>query len=140
MILIRQYGNGIHFPGRVRLPPRPNRQTDWIGGFPDGCTSITVGKHASSDGFVLYVAHRRQPPHPVGDLDDASQRPSCRCYHSDVKRSPAIPRHAFPTQTSGSVKYPGLPHVCFHQSAYPCMNEHRWVSGNRPWRPCTPAF
>ena len=28
-------------------------RSDWEGGFPDGCTSITVGKMASADGSVM---------------------------------------------------------------------------------------
>ena len=28
-------------------------KSDWVAGFPDGCTSITVGKLASEDGSVM---------------------------------------------------------------------------------------
>ncbi|MBQ2574317.1 MAG: C69 family dipeptidase, partial [Bacteroidales bacterium] len=27
--------------------------SDWVGNYPDGCTSITVGKKASADGSVF---------------------------------------------------------------------------------------
>lgn len=97
---------------------------DWINGFPDGCTSITVGKRATFDGSVITShtddSHRTRssvfirPPadYPQGSTTDVHRR-----INDDSK---AMPSYKF-------VKTGEIPEVPstygYINSAYPCMNQ-----------------
>ena len=37
----------------INLNSQTADKTDWMGGYPEGCTSITIGKDASFDGSVM---------------------------------------------------------------------------------------
>ncbi|HNS18185.1 MAG TPA: C69 family dipeptidase [Bacteroidales bacterium] len=99
---------------------------DWIGGFPDGCTSVTVGKLASSDGSV-YTSHTDDShrtrseiwmtaagDHPAGTTVPMFKRIACD--------TTAMPSYA--NVKIGEI--PQVPHTFgYVNSAYPCMNEHQ---------------
>ncbi len=105
-------------------------KADWEGGYPDGCTSITVGKKAMDDGSVVTShtcdSHRTrswldiQPPldHPAGSKATM------------VKRMP-YDSLAMPTYTyipTGEIPQAARTYG-FINTAYPCMNEHQLAIG-----------
>jgi dipeptidase len=103
---------------------------DWEGGFPDGCTSITVGKTASSDGSVMTShtcdSHRTRgwltitskADHPEGSVVDLVTR-----MPND---SLAMPTYKY--EKSGEI--PQVEHTHgFINTAYPCMNDQQLAIG-----------
>lgn len=105
-------------------------KSDWINGFPDACTVITVGKKASSDGSVLNShtddSHRTrseiliEPPkkHQKGDIEGM------------FKRMPTD-EYAMPGYKQVKIgEIPNLPETYgFINSAYPCMNTKQLAIG-----------
>lgn len=101
-------------------------KSDWQGGVPEGCTSITAGKLATSDGSVVTShtddSHRTRSwmdivpaiKHPAGSTvnmykrmaDDTPAMPSYK--HVPVGKIPQV------KETFG-----------FINTAYPCMNEYQ---------------
>ncbi len=99
-------------------------KSDWEGGVPEGCTSITVGKLASVDGSVITShtddSHRTrswmdiQPAmdHQVGDM--------VPMYKRTADNTKAMP--AYKHDKIGEI--PQVEHTYqFINTAYPCMNE-----------------
>ncbi|MDD4142455.1 MAG: C69 family dipeptidase [Bacteroidales bacterium] len=105
-------------------------KSDWINGFADGCTSVTVGRLASSDGSV-YTSH----------TDDSHRtrsnvliEPAAR--HSKDETVELFKRGRCDTTTMptySAVKVGEIPQVKntygFINSAYPCMNEKQLAIG-----------
>ncbi|MBN2890482.1 MAG: C69 family dipeptidase [Bacteroidales bacterium] len=105
-------------------------KSDWIAGFPDGCTSITVGKNASIDGSVMTShtddSHKTRswvniiPPmiHKKSDKTTMYKRVSV-----DTLAMPAY----------GHEPIGSIPQVestyGFINTAYPCMNDHQLAIG-----------
>jgi len=99
---------------------------DWEGGFPDGCTTITVGKKASDDGSV-YTSHTDDSHRtrswmniiPAQKHEKGSVVPMYKRMTDDSKAMPAY-KH---------VKIGEIPQVeytyAYLNSAYPSMNEHQ---------------
>lgn len=97
---------------------------DWVGGYPDGCTSITVGKKASADGSVMTShtddSHRTRSwmdiapskDHPAGSTSKMYKREKCDDF-------------AMPTYKHTEIgEIPQVAHTYkFVNTAYPCMNE-----------------
>ena len=105
-------------------------KSDWAGGYPEGCTSITVGKAASFDGSVMTShtddSHRTRSwmdmvaakDHPKG-----SMVPMYKRVKDDTKAMPVY----------GHEKIGEIPQVAhtygFLNTAYPSMNEHQLAIG-----------
>jgi dipeptidase len=105
-------------------------KSDWKGGVPEGCTSITVGKKASTDGSVMTShtddSHRTrswmniQPAkkHEAGATVKMYKRESCNDFamptykHTEIGEIPQI-------ESTYS----------FINTAYPCMNEKQLAIG-----------
>ncbi|MDZ7743215.1 MAG: C69 family dipeptidase [Bacteroidota bacterium] len=105
-------------------------KSDWEGGTPDGCTSITAGKLATADGSVITShtddSHRTRSwmdivpakKHPEGASVDMFKRVACDTFamptyaHNKIGEIPQI------TNTYGYVN-----------TAYPCMNEKQLAIG-----------
>lgn len=117
---------GLIFTASTIIPVFSQSQADWINGFPDGCTSITAGKSATSDGSVFTShtddSHRTrssveivQPAeYPRGSTTDMYRR-----VNDDTK---AMPSYAF--VKTGEI--PQMPNTFgFINSAYPCMNQYQ---------------
>ena len=105
-------------------------RADWVNGFPDGCTSITVGKNAMTDGSVV-TSHTCDSHRTEGVLDivPAADHKSGR-METLVKRvnddSLAMPAYKYiPTG-----KIPRTAHTHgYINTAYPCMNDHQLAVG-----------
>lgn len=105
-------------------------RSDWIGIFPDGCTSITAGKSATADGSVITShtddSHRTrsniniQPAldHQPGSMTTMYKRVSCD----------TTPMPSYINIPVGEI--PQVAHTyAFINSAYPCMNEKQLAIG-----------
>lgn len=103
---------------------------DWEDNFPDGCTTITVGKKASSDGSVMTShtcdSHRTRgwltitpkADHPSESLVDLVTR--------KPNDSLAMPTYKY--EKSGEI--PQVQHTHgFINTAYPCMNDQQLAIG-----------
>jgi dipeptidase len=103
---------------------------DWEHGFPDGCTTITVGKFASSDGSVMTShtcdSHRTrgwltiapEANHQKGSILTLMTRMPCD--------SLAMPTYTF--EASGEI--PQVEHTYgYINTAYPCMNDQQLAIG-----------
>ncbi len=100
--------------------------SDWAGGFPEGCTSITAGKTATIDGSVITShtddSHRTRSwmdiipskKHPNGSMVTMYKRMA-----DDSKAMPAY-KH-MPVGEIPQVKLT----FGFVNTAYPCMNEYQ---------------
>ncbi|MCD4790310.1 MAG: C69 family dipeptidase [Bacteroidales bacterium] len=105
-------------------------KSDWVGGYPDGCTSITVGKKASVDGSVFTShtddSHRTrswidiQPPkdYKPGSTTPMYKRVACDTF-------------AMPTYSHNIIgEIPQVGHTYgYINTAYPCMNEKQLAIG-----------
>lgn len=105
-------------------------KSDWAGGFPEGCTSITVGKKASSDGSVMTShtddSHRTRSwmdITPPKDHKNGSVAPMYKRVKSDTFAMP-IYQH----DHIGDI--PQVDHTHgFINTAYPCMNQYQLAIG-----------
>jgi len=99
---------------------------DWEGGFPDACTSITVGINASIDGSVITShtddSHRTRSWITVVPASDHNRGESVTMY----KRLPldTLKMPAYQHVPIGSI--PQVKHTYqYINTAYPCLNEHQ---------------
>ena len=103
---------------------------DWVAGVPEGCTTITVGKLASSDGSVMTShtddSHRTRSWLDIMPAKDYPNNARMKMY----KRVP-YDSLAMPTYTHDSVGViPQVSHTYqFINTAYPSMNEHQLAIG-----------
>lgn len=114
-------------------------KSDWINGYPDGCTSITAGRKATADGSVI-----------TSHTDDSHRTRSwmnivpAKTYNKDAK-SPMYKRQkcdSFAMPTYSHKKIGEIPQVSqtfgFINTAYPCMNTKQLAIGESTFggRPC----
>ncbi|MBO8130768.1 MAG: C69 family dipeptidase [Candidatus Marinimicrobia bacterium] len=105
-------------------------QQDWGGSYPDGCTSIMVGRKATVDGSAI-TSHTCDSHRSRGWLDIVSPMKHKRTdMVTLVKRieceTTAMPLYIYvPTGKIPQVKYTHG----FINTAYPCMNEHQLAVG-----------
>ncbi|MGE0088759.1 MAG: dipeptidase [Bacteroidales bacterium] len=99
-------------------------KSDWEAGFPDGCTSITVGKLASADGSVMTShtddSHRTRSEIDIKLAMDHKAGSTTPMFRREADNSLAMPAYK-------NIKIGEIPQVAhtykFVNSAYPCMNE-----------------
>lgn len=105
-------------------------KSDWQGGVPEACTSITVGKAASFDGSVMTShtddSHRTRSEMdmiPAADYPDDATMPMFKRVADNSKKMP----------TYANIKIGEIPQVkhtyAFLNTAYPSMNEHQLAIG-----------
>jgi dipeptidase len=105
-------------------------KSDWINGYPDACTVITVGNKASTDGSVFNShtddSHRTRSEiliepakkHPKGAMEDMFKRVSTNEFAMPSYKNIKIGAIPEPEETYG-----------FINSAYPCMNTKQLAIG-----------
>jgi dipeptidase len=126
-LLLFQCYHGLYAQAPVR-----NSQDlpDWEGGFPDGCTTITVGKKAMADGSVV-TSHTCDSHRTRGWFDIQPARKHDRgAMVTMVKRMPedslAMPTYKYvPTGDIPQVEFTNG----YLNTAYPCMNDHQLAVG-----------
>jgi len=103
---------------------------DYEGGYPDGCTSITVGKSAMSDGSVVTShtcdSHRTRGWFDIMPVKNHPEKSSVTMVKRITNDSLAMPTYAYiPTgdipQVSSTFGY--------INTAYPCMNDRQLAIG-----------
>lgn len=99
-------------------------KSDWIGDFPEGCTSITVGKKASEDGSV-FTSH----------TDDSHRTRSWVDIQPPKKHKPGSTATMYKRVANDSLAMPSYAHLPigeipqvestfgFVNTAYPCLNQ-----------------
>jgi dipeptidase len=110
-------------PAQIK-PDRAGNYPDWEGIYPDGCTTVTLGRLATKDGSVItshtddshrtrsWVDIRPSLKHPDGSRAKMYKRLSCDSLamptyiHREIGSIPQVP------ETYGYIN-----------SAYPCMNQ-----------------
>ena len=105
-------------------------KADWVGGFPDGCTTITVGKAASSDGSVITShtddSHRTRSWMDVKHAADHPADAMVSMYKRMNDSAQAMP--AYKHKKIGTIPQAG--HTFgYLNTAYPCINEHQLAIG-----------
>lgn len=101
-------------------------RSDWIGSYPEACTSITVGKSATTDGSVITShtddSHRTRSEMniiPAMDHKPGEMTPMYRRIACDTTAMPS-----YSNIVIGEI--PQVKHTYqFINTAYPCMNEHQ---------------
>ncbi len=99
-------------------------KSDWMGGVPEGCTSITVGKSASTDGSVMTShtddSHRTRSWMDIVPAKDHKKNETETMYKRVAFDSLAMP--SYKHNPIGEI--PQVAHTyAFLNTAYPCMNE-----------------
>ncbi len=105
-------------------------KTDWMGGVPEGCTTITVGKGASYDGSVMTShtddSHRTRSWMQMVDAKDHKAGSTTPMYKRVQDNTKAMPIYAH--NKIGEI--PQVEHTyAFLNTAYPSMNEHQLAIG-----------
>ena len=105
-------------------------KSDWEGGFPNGCTTITAGKKATADGSVITShtddSHRTRSWMDVVEPKDHEEGAKTPMYKRVACDSFAMPTYAH--DKIGEI--PQVNHTYgFINTAYPCMNEHQLAIG-----------
>lgn len=99
-------------------------KSDWKGGYPEGCTSITVGKLASTDGSVITShtddSHRTRSWMDIQPTKDHKPGDMVSMYKRSADNTKAMP--AYKHEKIGEI--PQVEHTYqYLNSAYPSMNE-----------------
>jgi dipeptidase len=105
-------------------------KSDWIEGFPDGCTSITVGKAATVDGSVITShtddSHRTRSEMDIQPAKNHKPGSTTMMYKRIANDSLAMPAYAnIPIGEIPQVEYT----FGFVNTAYPCINEKQLAIG-----------
>ncbi len=105
-------------------------KSDWKNGTPEGCTTITVGKKATTDGSVI-TSHTDDSHRTRSWMDIVPAK-----EHKKGDKMPMYKRSACDTlamPTYKHVEIGEIPQVkkthAFVNSAYPCMNQHQLAIG-----------
>ncbi|MCK5170001.1 MAG: C69 family dipeptidase [Bacteroidales bacterium] len=99
-------------------------KSDWKGGVPEGCTSITVGKQASIDGSVITShtddSHRTRSWMDIQPAKNHQVGETVAMYKRTADNTKAMP--AYKHDKIGEI--PQVEHTYqYINSAYPCMND-----------------
>ncbi len=105
-------------------------KSDWEGGFPDGCTSITVGKQASADGSVMTShtddSHRTRSWLDIQPAKTYQPGETVTMYKRVSTDSLAMPAYAH--KPIGSIPQVSETYG-YINTAYPCLNTKQLAMG-----------
>ncbi|MBT3207817.1 MAG: peptidase C69 [Bacteroidetes bacterium] len=105
-------------------------KTDWENNFPDGCTSITVGKNASADGSVM-TSHTDDSHRTRSWMDIAPAKKHDKNSKMPMYKRVKVDTFAMPIY--GHEKIGEIPQkentFGYINTAYPCMNEKQLAIG-----------
>jgi len=105
-------------------------KSDWVDGFPDGCTSITVGRSASADGSVI-----------TSHTDDSHRTRSWIDIQPAAVHEPGETTPMYKRVSNDSLAMPSYYHkpigsipqvestFAYINTAYPCLNEKQLAIG-----------
>ena len=101
-------------------------KSDWEHGYPDGCTSITVGKAATIDGSVI-TSHTDDSHRTRSWVDIVPAKDHKKNAKAIMYKRVACDTFAMPIYTHNKIgEIPQVKHTYqFINTAYPCMNEHQ---------------
>ena len=103
---------------------------DWVGGYPDGCTSIMVGKKASIDGSVMTShtcdSHRTRAWFDITPAKKHKKNQEAIMYKRGKDDSFAMPTYKY--EPVGKIPQVQKTHG-YINTAYPCMNEYQLAIG-----------
>ncbi|MFO8236153.1 MAG: C69 family dipeptidase [Bacteroidales bacterium] len=101
-------------------------KSDWKGGVPEGCTSITVGKKASSDGSVMTShtddSHRTRAWMDFEPAKDQIEEETVSMFKRVEDNSKTMP--AYKHEEIGEIPQVEQTNA-YLNTAYPSMNEHQ---------------
>lgn len=105
-------------------------KSDWVGGYPDGCTSITVGKKASVDGSV-FTSHTDDSHRTRSWIDIQPPKDYKHGSTTPMYKRVACDTFAMPTYSHNIIgEIPQVGHTYgYINTAYPCMNEKQLAIG-----------
>jgi len=105
-------------------------KSDWEGGFPEGCTSITVGKMASSDGSVM-TSHTDDSHRTRSWIDIQSAKSHEKDAVVAMYKRVACDTFAMPTYAHNKIgEIPQIEQTYgYVNTAYPCINEKQLAIG-----------
>ena len=107
-----------------------DKYSDWVDGYPDGCTSITVGKKASVDGSVI-TSHTCDSHRTRGYLDIREAQTYKSGETVQLVKRVADDSHAMPAyKYIPKGKIPQVEKTYgYINTAYPAMNDHQLAIG-----------
>ncbi|HPE86869.1 MAG: C69 family dipeptidase [Bacteroidales bacterium] len=113
----------IAFSGGILNASAQIDKSDWAAGVPEGCTSITVGRLASSDGSVITShtddSHRTRSWMDVIPAKKHPEGATTKMYKREADNSQAMPAYAH--REIGEI--PQVKETYgFINTAYPCLN------------------
>ncbi len=105
-------------------------KSDWQGEFPEGCTSITIGKNASTDGSVM-TSHTDDSHRTRSWIDIQPSMNHKKGSTTTMYKRVACDTLAMPTYSHNPIgEIPQVEHTYqFLNTAYPCMNEKQLAIG-----------
>lgn len=105
-------------------------KSDWEGGVPEGCTSITVGKKASADGSVM-TSHTDDSHRTRSWMDIVPAKDHDKGATMPMYKRTACDSFAMPTYKHTEIgRIPQVGHTYqYINTAYPSMNEHQLAIG-----------
>lgn len=105
-------------------------KSDWEAGYPDGCTSITVGKNASTDGSV-FTSHTDDSHKTRSWMDIQSAKDNKPGTMKPMYKRVSSSEYAMPKYDHKKIgEIPEVDHTySFINTAYPCMNEKQLAMG-----------
>jgi len=114
----------------ISLAADENEKTDWVGGRPDGCTTITLGRNATDGGWVT-TSHTCDSHRTRSWLDIMPQK-----TYPDGTQSPMLKRVEDNTRAMPAYKYVSVGEIPqigttfgYINTAFPCMNQYQLAIG-----------
>ncbi|UCE18111.1 MAG: C69 family dipeptidase [Gemmatimonadota bacterium] len=113
-----------------QFSPVVAQSTDWIDGRPDGCTTITIGRKASKEGWVT-TSHTCDSHRTRSWLDIMPAKNHKKGAPVTLVKRTNEDSLAMPAYTHVPVgEIPQVEHTHgFINTAYPCMNDHQLAIG-----------